>query len=186
MSAIALAIAALTMTVSAEDPPVLTLEAPGLAFAALPPELAQPIMGELTEESGLVESGPTDNGVTYRISYSPLEVDQHFRKADWLTQQLQARIITDADEHLRVSDEIHWTEGSRDSGHWERSSVGLVPWVNFNVIYTESGAVRACGMAAAVFKEGYVTMLTVIAPMEHAQYARESLARLLGYIYMID
>ncbi len=184
MYATALVIAALTLTTPAGQEPAFILEAPGIAFSALPPELGQPVLGEMTEESGHVESAPNEMGVTYRIDYRTLQAGPSFRRGDWLTQQLHSSIITEEGQVLQVSDDVKWTEGSRSTGHREQGSVGLVPWVNFNVIEAETGTVLIAGRSAAVFRNGYVTRFTVIAPPEHTEYARRSLSHLLDLIYM--
>ena len=184
MYATALVIAAITLTPAAEDQPVFVLEAPGIAFSALPPELADPVMGEMTDEYGHMESAPNDLGVTYRIDYTTLEVDPSFRRGDWITQQLLQSIIPEEGQMLRVSDEVKWMEGSKGTGHRGSGSVGLVPWVNFNVIDVETGAVIIAGRSAAVFRNGYVTQFTVITPPDHTEYARRSLSHLIDLIYL--
>jgi len=184
MYATALVIAAMTLTTPAEDQPVFVLEAPGIAFSALPPELADPVLGEMNDEYGHLESAPNDLGITYRIDYRTLEVDPSFRKGDWITQQLQQSIIPDEGQMLRVSDEVKWMEGSKATGHRGSGSVGLVPWINFNVIDAATGTVLTTGRSAAVFRNGYVTQFTVIAPSEHVEYARRSLLHLLDLVYI--
>jgi hypothetical protein len=186
MNATALVIAALTLTPSPGEAPVYVLEHPGIAFSALPPELAEPVPGEMTEESGHLESAPNDLGVTYRIDYTTLETGPGFRRGDWLTQHLESSIIPGEGERVRVSDEVKWMEGSKSTDYREEGSVGLVPWINFNVIDRDTGDVLVAGRSAAVFRNGYVTQFTVIAPMEHTQYARQSLIHLMDLIYMTD
>lgn len=184
MYATALVIAAMTLTTPVEDQPVFVLEAPGIAFSALPPELADPVLGEMTDGYGHLESAPNDLGVTYRIDYRTLEVDPSFRKGDWISQQLQQSIIPDEGQILRVSDEVKWMEGSKATGHRGSGSVGLVPWINFNVIDEDTGAVIVAGRSAAVFRNGYATQFTVITPPDHTEYARRSLSHLMDVIYM--
>jgi hypothetical protein len=185
MHALALALAAMTMTSPADDP-VMVLEAPGIAFSALPPELAEPVYGEMTEESGYLESAPNDLGLTYQIDYRRLEEEPGFRRGDWLVEQVRGSIITEEDQLLQLSDEVKWAEGSRQTEHRNQGSVGLVPWVNFNVIRSSNGAILFSGRSAAVFRSGYVTRLTVISPPDHTAYARESLMQLLDRIYITD
>jgi len=185
MHALALVLATMTVTTPMEGP-VLVLDAPGIAFSAVPPELAEPVYGEMGEESGYLESEPNDLGLTYRIRYRLLDEGPGFRRGDWLLEHVRSSIITEEDQLLQLSDEVKWTEGSRETEYRGQGSVGLVPWINFNVIQRATGEISFSGRAAAVFRNGYVTRFTVIAPPNHSEYARQSLMQLIDLIYMVD
>lgn len=167
---------------STETPPAYVLEYPGVAFGTLPPEMASPVEGELTDSSGVVQSPPNSTGTEFRIYYWSEDLDPNTRKGDWLVERLRTVLPPDALPNVLLG-EPDWVEGSMASPYRETSSIGLVPTVNFNLI-NENGTVIGVGKAAAVFRNGYSVLIYVLAPGEAMMSVRGMLDVVISEMYL--
>lgn len=177
-----LTIAAVAVTGSELPEPEYVLHRPGLAFEVLPEELVPPVEGTLTEEAGVITSGPNATGIEYRLYYWKENLEQNSRKDEWLTERFRDIISPDILPSLRMG-EVNWMEGSTGSSRWESSSIGLVPAVTFNMI-NSSGAVMGRGRACAIFPGEYSVLLYGIAPYAADMDIVEALDEMVAGIYM--
>lgn len=177
-----LAIAAVALAGSELPEPEYVLHHPGLAFEVLPEELVPPVEGTLTEETGVITSGPNSTGVEYRLYYWKESLEQNSRKDEWLTERFRSIISPDILPTLRMS-EVSWMEGSTGSARWETASVGLVPAVTFNMI-NSSGAVMGRGKACAIFPGEYSVLLYGLAPHPADIDIAEVLDGIIAGIYL--
>lgn len=157
---------------------------PGIVFEWLPPELDVPVEGILTEESGAVSSGPTSSGAEYHIHYWREDVPQGGGRSAWLETRLAALLPPDAPGTWRLGD-IQWVEGSRLAGCSSSLSMGLMPFLNFNLV-AENGAVLGRGRAYAAFRRGYSVLIYCLAPEEHSLDAVTSLEGMVHMMHLME
>ncbi len=158
----ALAVAALAIIGSEQAEPLYILEYPGIAFDWLPEVLNPPVEGTLTEEAGVVVSGPNSSGIEYRLYYWKEDLETNTRKDEWLNSRFRNIISPDILPSLVIGN-IEWIEGSIASPHREGSSLGLIPSLNFNMIGS-SGEMLGKGKACAIFTEDYSILLYSLTP----------------------
>lgn len=175
-------IVALSFTGSEQAEPVYVLEAPGVAFGLLPDEFNPPVEGTLTEETGVITSGPNSTGVEYHLHYWEENLEPNTRKGDWLAERFRSIISPDILPSLLISD-TEWIEGSTASPHWETRSVGLVPVLNFNVI-TESGNITGKGRACAIFTEDHSILFYTIRPAGASTDVATGFDNIISHIYL--
>jgi len=179
----ALFLAAASLGAVGDDLPAYVLDVPGIAFGALPPEMAEPVEGTLDESSGSVQSPPNATGTEYRIHYWREELAASTRKADWLVERLRTVISPDLLPHLLLGTP-DWIEGSMLSPYRETASIGLVPVVNFNFV-AEDGAVTGIGRAAAIFRDGYSTLFYTVTSPGSGSDVRTALDTILANAWMV-
>jgi hypothetical protein len=168
---------------SAQAEPVYVLEYPGIAFEWLPEEMNPPLEGTLDEEAGVITSNPNSDGIEYKIYYWREELEPNSRKADWISERFRDIISPDLMPSLFIGS-VWWSEGSTESEYREYSSIGLVPYINFNKI-NETGGVLATGRACAVFTEGYSILIYGITPAESGSDAKETIEYLIARMYLV-
>lgn len=172
-------------SVGAEEPQELyTLEYPGLVFAALPPELAEPVEGGLTEEVGAIASAPSDNGVEFHLKYWKLQTNPGFNPGLWLKEKFDSELSLPDGRELLLG-KVEYVQGSMETGYLEERSLGLVCLMNFN-ISSEVDWLEGGGTAAAIFRNGYGTLLYSVAPEEELDYAKNSVRSLIDYMYLTE
>ncbi|NLP06009.1 hypothetical protein GX411_08685 [Candidatus Fermentibacteria bacterium] len=157
---------------------------PGIVFEWLPRELEVPVEGILTEESGAVSSGPAASGTEYHIHYWREDVPQGAGRSEWLETRLAAMLPPDAPGTWRLGD-IQWVEGSRLAGCSSSLSMGLMPFLNFNLV-AENGAVLGRGRAYAAFRRGYSVLIYCLAPEEHSLDAVTSLEGMVHMMHLAE
>ncbi|MBD3369375.1 hypothetical protein GF402_03315 [Candidatus Fermentibacteria bacterium] len=171
--------------VGAEEPPELyALEYPGLVFAALPPELAEPVEGSLTEEVGAIASPPTDNGVEFHLKYWKLQSNPGFNPGLWLREKFDSELSL-PDGHEVLLGKVEYVQGSMETGYLEERSLGLVCLMNFTIT-SEEDWLEGGGAAAGIFRNGYCTLLYSMAPEEELNYAKNSVRSLIDYMYLAE
>ena len=157
-----LIIVALSITGSEQAEPVYVLQYPGLAFGWLPDELTPPVEGTLTDEAGVITSGPNVTGTEYQLHYWKEDLEPNTRKDEWLTTRFCNIISPDVYPSLVISDP-EWIEGSTSSSFWETRSIGLVPILSFNRI-TDGGNIISKGIACAIFTGEHSILFYLISP----------------------
>ncbi len=157
---------------------------PGVVFEWLPGELEVPVEGILTEDGGSVSSGPTASGTEYHIHYWKEDVPQGAGRSEWLETRLAALLPPDAPGTWRLGD-IQWVEGSRLTGCSSSLSMGLMPFLNFNLV-AENGVVLGRGRAYAAFRRGYSILIYCLAPEENALDAVTSLEGMVHMMHLSE
>ncbi|RKZ08164.1 hypothetical protein DRQ25_09760 [Candidatus Fermentibacteria bacterium] len=157
-----LIIVALSITGSEQAEPAYVLQYPGLVFGWLPDELIPPVEGTLTDEAGVITSGPNATGTEYQLHYWKEDLESNTRKDEWLTTRFRNIISPDIFPSLVIG-APEWIEGSTSSEFWETRSIGLVPVLMFNRI-TDGGDIISKGMACAIFTEDHSILFYIITP----------------------
>ena len=155
-------IAALSITGSEQAEPVYVLEYPGLAFGYLPDEMNPPVEGTLSPEGGVITSAPNSSGTEYQLHYWQEDLELNSRKDEWLSVRFRNIISPDLLPSLLISN-VEWVEGSAASPYRETNSVGLVPYLNFNVV-NDNFNITGRGIACAIFTEDYSILFYTITP----------------------
>jgi len=157
-----LVIVALSITGSEQAEPIYVLEYPGIVFGWLPDEMNPPVEGTLTDEAGVITSGPNTSGTEYQLHYWRESIEPNTRKDEWLSIRFRNIISPDILPSLLISDP-EWIEGSTSSLFRETSSIGLVPILRFNST-NSSGDIISGGVACAIFTENHSILFYVIIP----------------------
>ena len=164
--------------------PVYVLDYPGIAFGWLSEELNPPVEGTLTDEAGVIVSGPNASGVEYHLYYWQEDLVSHTRKDEWLEERFRSIISPDLLPHI-LQGTTEWTEGSMASPFRESGSLGLVLVMNFNII-TDDGTITGKGKACAIFCNGYSILFYGIAPMPSDADVRSDLAEMISLMYRVE
>jgi hypothetical protein len=172
------------MATAEELPELYTLEHPGLVFSALPPELADPVEGSLTDEVGAIASAPTDNGVEFHLKYWKLQARPGFNQGIWLREKFLSELSL-PEGHEVLLGRVDFTQGSMETGYLEARSLGLVALMNFTILSDEDWLVGG-GTAAGIFRNGYGTLLFGMAPQEELNYAKSAVRSLIDYMYLVE
>ncbi|MCK5117303.1 MAG: hypothetical protein KAR44_11940 [Candidatus Aegiribacteria sp.] len=159
---ITLIIVTLSLIGSEQAEPAYVLEYPGIAFGLLPDEMNPPVEGTLTDEAGVITSGPNETGTECQLHYWKEDIESNTRKDEWLSTRFSNIISPDIFPSLVISSP-EWIEGSTSSPFWETRSIGLVPVLKFNRI-NSSGDIISRGMACAIFTEDHSILFYIIAP----------------------
>ncbi len=177
-------IIAIALVGSNETEPVYVLDHPGIAFGWLSEELNPPVEGTLTDEAGVIASGPNASGVDYHLYYWQEDLAPNTRKDEWLVERFRSIISPDLlPQILQGSPE--WTEGSLASPFRDSGSLGLVPVMNFNII-TDDGTLMGMGKTCAIFCNGYSILFYGIAPMSSDTDIRADLDRMISLMYQME
>ena len=144
---------------------VYALSHPGLGFCYLPEGLEDPVEGDLLPERGSVVGSPNPLGVDYRIDYQRTGLESPVDKEQWLGSRLENVVPPELRDRLLVA-QPEWREGSMLSEHRTSRSVGLVIYIDFNIV-DEGGGVQGRGRTYGVFRNGYATMVMCLAPYEN-------------------
>ena len=164
--------------------PAYVLDYTGIAFGWLSEELNPPVEGTLTDEAGVIVSGPNASGVEYHLYYWQEDLVSHTRKDEWLEERFRSIISPDLLPQI-LQGEPEWTEGSLSSPFRESGSLGLVPVMNFNII-TDDGTMIGKGKTCAIFCNGYSILFYGIAPMSSDADVRSDLARMISLMYRLE
>ncbi len=179
-----LMIVALSLTGSEQAEPVYVLEYPGVAFGWLPDEFITPVEGTLTDEAGVIASGPNATGTEYQLHYWKEDIESNTRKDEWLTTRFRNIISPDILPSLLIGTP-EWMEGSTTSPFWETRSIGLVPVLNFNMI-NNSGEILIKGVACAIFSEDYSMLFYMITPGTGSTDVRTGFEYIISQMYMVE
>ncbi len=177
-------IIAIALMGSNETEPVYVLDYPGIAFGWLSMELNPPVEGTLTEEAGVIASGPNSSGVEYHLHYWQEDLVPNTRKDEWLEERFRSIISPDLLPRILMGTP-EWTEGSQASPFRESSSLGLVPVMNFNIII-DDGTITGMGKAGAIFCNGYSILFYGIAPMSSDADIRSDLVNMISLMYRVE
>lgn len=180
----ALIIVSLSLTSFEQAEPMYVLEYPGIAFGWLPDEMNPPVEGTLTDEAGVITSGPNLTGAEYQLHYWKEELEPNTRKDEWLAARFRNIISPDIFPSLIISDP-EWMEGSTSSPFWETSSIGLVPILNFNRI-TDRGEVISKGVACAIYSEDHSILFYFITPATASTDVRTGFDYIISHMYLAE
>ncbi|MCD4701753.1 MAG: hypothetical protein K8S24_07855 [Candidatus Aegiribacteria sp.] len=180
----ALIIVSLSLTGSEQTEPMYVLEYPGIAFGWLPDEMNPPVEGTLTDEAGVITSGPNVTGAEYQLHYWKEELEPNTRKDEWLAARFRNIISPDIFPSLIIS-APEWMEGSTYSPFWESRSVGLVPVLNFNMI-NNRGEILSKGVACAVFSEDHSILFYFITPATGSTDVRTGFNYIISHMYLTE
>lgn len=179
-----LIIAALSITGSEQAEPVYVLEYPGLAFGYLPDEMNPPIEGTLSLEGGVITGAPNSSGTEYQLHYWQEDLEPNSRKDIWLSERFRNIISPDLLSSLLISN-VEWIEGSTASPYRETGSVGLVPYLNFNVV-NDSFNITGKGMACAIFTEGYSILFFTMTPGSATIDVKTDFDEIVSHLFLAE
>ncbi|MCK4807590.1 MAG: hypothetical protein KAT09_08075 [Candidatus Aegiribacteria sp.] len=177
-----LIIVVLSLSGSEQAEPEYVLEYPGIAFGLLPDEMNPPVEGTLTDEAGVITSGPNSTGTEYQLHYWKEDLESNTRKDEWLATRFRNIISPDIIPSLIISDP-EWIEGSTTSPFREARSVGLVPVLNFNMI-NDRGVILSKGVACAIFTEDHSILFYIITPATASTDVRTGFDNIISQIYL--
>jgi hypothetical protein len=160
------------------------LEYPGVVFEWLPPELAEPVEGDLTSETGVVTSIPNSTGTEYIIRYWREDIPAGEPRATWLDTRLASLFPPDLEENALMGN-MQWVEGSQLTSCRSTLSMGLMPSVNYNFIDHE-GNVIGGGRAFAAFRNGYAVLLYCLAPGGSTDEATRALEAIVFTMHLAE
>jgi hypothetical protein len=160
------------------------LEYPGVVFEWLPPELAEPVEGDLTPEAGVVTSSPNTTGTEYIIRYWREDIPAGEPRAAWLDTRLESLFPPDLAGNTLMGN-MQWVEGSQLTSCRSALSMGLMPSVNYNFI-DEDGSVVGGGRAFAAFRNGYAVLLYCLAPGGSSDEATRSLEAVVLTMHLAE
>lgn len=164
--------------------PAYVLDYPGIAFGWISEELNPPVEGTLTDEAGVIASGPNASGVEYHLYYWQEDLVPNTRKDEWLEERFRSIISPDLLPQI-LQGTPEWTEGSLASPFRESGSLGLVLVMNFNIIL-DDGTITGIGKACAIFCNGYSILFYGIAPMSSDADIRSDLVEMISLMYRLE
>ncbi len=179
-----LVIVALSITGSEQAEPEYVLQYPGLVFGWLPDELIPPVEGTLTDEAGVITSGPNATGTEYQLHYWKEDLESNTRKDEWLATRFRNIISPDIFPSLVIGNP-EWIEGSTSSEFWETRSIGLVPILRFNRI-TEGGDIISKGMACAIFTGDHSILFYIITPAAATEDIGTGFEYVISQMYLTE
>lgn len=177
-------IIAVALVSSNTTEPAYVLDYPGIAFGWLSEELNPPVEGVLTDEAGVIASGPNATGVEYHLYYWQEDLAPHTRKDEWLEERFRSIISPDLLPQI-LQGTAEWTEGSMASPFRDSGSLGLVPLMNFNIIVSD-GTITGMGKVCAIFCNGYSILFYGIAPMSSDADVKTDLVRMISLMYRVE
>ncbi|OPL18814.1 MAG: hypothetical protein AVO35_12925 [Candidatus Aegiribacteria sp. MLS_C] len=175
----------LMMTVNGSEitEPVYSLDFPGVGFEFMPEVMSPPVEGTIEEDAGVLTGAPNQHGVDFRLYYWREDLEENTRKDQWLSEKFRDIIPPELLQTLVIG-QAEWIEGSTGSSRWETSSIGLVPFLNFNSIDGE-GNVLAVGRACAFFTEGYSMLFYGIGPRNGDMDVEEEFMNTVAGIFLL-
>ncbi len=177
-------IIAVALVSSNTTEPAYVLDYPGIAFGWLSEELNPPVEGTLTDEAGVIASGPNTSGVEYHLYYWQEDLVSNTRKDEWLEERFRSIISPDLLPQI-LQGTTEWTEGSMASPFREGGSLGLVLVLNFNII-RDDGTITGVGKACAIFCNDYSMLFYGIAPMSSDVDVRSDLIEMISLMYQVE
>ena len=143
-----------------------------------------PVEGTLTDEAGVITSGPNATGTEYQLHYWQEDIESNTRKDEWLSTRFNNIISPDIFPSLVISSP-EWIEGSISSPFWETRSIGLVPVLKFNRI-NSSGDIIGRGMACAIFTEDHSLLFYIIAPGTTSTDVQTGFEHIISQMYLAE
>ncbi len=177
-----LIIVILSLTGSEQAEPAYVLEYPGIVFGWLPDEMNPPVEGTLTDEAGVIVSGPNATGTEYQLHYWQEDIESNTRKDEWLSTRFNNIISPDIFPSLVISSP-EWIEGSISSPFWETRSIGLVPMLKFNRL-NSNGDIISGGVACAIFTEDHSILFYTIIPGTTNTNTETELEQIISQMYL--
>ena len=159
------------------------LDAPGLAFEYLPGLLESPVEGEMTDERGTIESAPNTLGIEFHVVYTVADLEDPRSRENWLSNRLENQMPPDVRDVLRISG-VHWREGSMLSSERMTGSVGLVAYVDYNIIEQDTGRVLGRGRAYGIFRNGYGTLVYSLSPFENSAETMAEVDSIVDHMHL--
>lgn len=176
-------IIALALVGSEISEPAYVLYYPGIAFGWLAEELNPPVEGTLTDEAGVIATGPNVSGVEYHLHYWQEDLVPNTRKDEWLEERFRSIISPDLLPQI-LQGTTEWMEGSMASPFRENGSLGLVLVLNFNIIL-DNGTTTGIGKACAIFCNDYSILFYGIAPISSDADVRSDMLKMISLMYRI-